>query len=153
MCPGLSAYPLSILSMWPRAVLSSEGYGDFLSDRFSWPTKAAFACLVQSSVRFAHLAVRNTASAGNVRPHPERLLCESLPSGKLIGKLHLLPQRSDAAGTCLARPRTATYAEGANNAPSVLSKKDRAALRLWDFTSCCRRGAGATASIVLSAKR
>ena len=91
MCPGLGAYPLFILSMFPRAVLSSEAYDAFLSCRFSWPTKAAFACLVQCSVRIAHLAVRNRTSAGNVW-HTQRdfpVLC--LSSGRLIEKPHFLP--------------------------------------------------------------
>ena len=91
MCPGLSAYPLFILSMFPRAVLSSEAYDDFLSYRFSWPTKAPFASLVQCSVRIAHPAVRNRTSAGNVWHTQRDLAVLSLSSGKLIGKLHFLP--------------------------------------------------------------
>ena len=91
MCPGLSAYPLFILSMFPRAVLSSEAYDDFLSYRFSWPTKAPFASLVQCSVRIAHPAVRNRTSAGNVWHTQRDLSVLSLSSGRLIGKLHFLP--------------------------------------------------------------
>ena len=91
MCPGLSACPLFILSMFPRAVLSSEAYDDFLSYRSSWPTKATFGCLAQSSVRIAHLAVRNRTSAGNVWHTQRDLSVLSLSSGELIGKLHFLP--------------------------------------------------------------
>ena len=77
--------------MFPRAVLSSEAYDDFLSYRFSWPTKAAFACLVQCSVRIAHPAVRNRTSAGNVWHTQRDLSVLSLSSGMLIGKLDFLP--------------------------------------------------------------
>ena len=77
--------------MLPRAVLSSEEYDDFLSYRFSWPTKAPFARLVQWSVRIAHPAVRNRTSAGNVWHTQRDLSVLSLSSGKLIGKLHFLP--------------------------------------------------------------
>ena len=91
MSPGLSAYPLFILPMLPRAVLSSEAYGDFLSYRFSLPTNAAFACLVQCSVRIAHPAVRNRTSTGNVWHTQRALAVLFLSRGKLIGKLHFLP--------------------------------------------------------------
>ena len=75
----------------PRAVLSSEAYDDSLSYHFSWPTKAALACLVECSVRIAHLAVRNRASAGNVWHTQRDLAVLSLSSGKLIGKSYCLP--------------------------------------------------------------
>ena len=91
MCPGLSACLLFILFMFPRVVLSSEAYDEFLSYRFSWPTKPAFACLVQCSVRIAHPAVRNRTSAGNVWHTQRDLSVLFLSSGKLIGKLHFLP--------------------------------------------------------------
>ena len=74
-----------------HAVLSSEAYDDFLSYRFSWPTKAAFACRVQCSVRTAHPAARNRTSAGNVWHSQRDLSVLSLSSGRLIGKLHFLP--------------------------------------------------------------
>ena len=76
--------------MFPRAVLSSEAYNDFLAYRFSLPTKAAFACRVQCSVRSAHPAVRNRTSAGNVWHTQRDLSVPSLSSGRLIGKLHFL---------------------------------------------------------------
>ena len=153
MCPGLSAYPLFILPMFPHAVLSSEAYDDFLSHRFSWPTKAAFACRVQCSVRIAHPAVRNRTSAGNIW-HSQRPLCPISAQRQADREIaRSTAQRSDTAGTRLARPRTAVYAEGAKSTPFVLSKKNRTALRFLDFTSCCRRGADTTVSIVLSAKR
>ena len=154
MCPGLSAYPLFILSMFPRAVLSSEAYDDVLSYRFSLPTNAAFACLVQCSVRIAHPAVRNRTSAGNVWHTQRDLSVLSLSSGRLIwGIAFSAAQHSDAAGTRPARPRTAVYADGAKNARSVLSKKDRTALRFLGFTTCCRRGADTPVFIVVDAKR
>ena len=62
-------------------------------------------------------------------------------------------QHSDAAGTRLAGPRTAIYAEGAKNTRAVLSKKDRTALRFLGFTSCCRRGVDTTVFIAVDAKR
>ena len=77
--------------MFPRAVLSFEPYDDFLSYRFSWPTKAALACLVQCSVRIAHPAVWNRTSAGNVWRTQRDFSVLSLSSGRLIGKLHFLP--------------------------------------------------------------
>ena len=77
----------------PRAVLSSEAYDDFLSYRFSWPTKPAVACLVQCSVRIAHPAVRNRTSAGNVWHTQRDLSVLSLSNGTLIGKLHFLPPK------------------------------------------------------------
>ena len=77
--------------MFPRAVLSSEAYDDVLSYRFSLPTNAAFACLVQCSVRIAHPAVRNRTSAGNVWHTQRDFAVLSPSSGKLIGKLHFLP--------------------------------------------------------------
>ena len=77
--------------MFPRAALSSEAYDDFLSYRFSLPTDAAFACLVQCFVRIAHPAVRNTTSAGNVWHTQRDFAVLSLSSGKLIGQLYFLP--------------------------------------------------------------
>ena len=77
--------------MLPRAVLSSEAYGDCRSYHSSWPTKAAFACLVQCSVRIAHPAVRSRTSAGNVWHTQRDLSVLSLSNGTLIGKLHFLP--------------------------------------------------------------
>ena len=91
MCPGLSVCPLFILFMFPCAVLSSEAYDDVLSYRFSLPTNAAFACLVQCSVRIAHPAVRSRTSAGNIWHTQRDLAVLSLSNGKLIGKLHFLP--------------------------------------------------------------
>ena len=79
--------------MSPRAVLSSEAYDDFLSYRFSWPTKSAFACRVQYSVRIAHPAVRNRASAGNVWHSQRDLPVLSLSSGRLTEKLHFQPPK------------------------------------------------------------
>ena len=153
MWPGLSAYPLFILSMFPRAVLSSEAYDDFLSYRFSSPTKAAFACLVQCSVRIAHPAVRNITSAGNVWHTQRDLSVLSLAHCRLIWEIIFsAAQHSDAAGTRPARPRTAIYAEGAKHARAVPSKKDRRALHFFGFTTCCRRGADTTVFIVVDAK-
>ena len=86
--------------------------------------------------------------------HPERPLCPiSVQRQADWETAFSAAQRSNAAGTRLAGPRTAIYAEGAKNTRSVLSKKDRTALRFLGFTSCCRRGAGTTVFIVLSAKR
>ena len=87
----LERLPPFFLSMFPRAVLSSEAYDDVLSYRFSLPTNAAFACLVQCSVRIAHPAVRNRTSAGNVWHTQRDLSVLSLSSGRLIGNLHFLP--------------------------------------------------------------
>ena len=151
----MSAYPLFILSMFPRAVLSSEAYDDFLSYRFSWPTKAAFACLVQCSVRIAHPAVRNRTSAGNVWHTQRDLSVLSLPSGRLIGNWETAfsaAQRSDAAGTRLARARTLIFAEGARTSRCVLSKKDRTAVVFFCSTSYCCRDVGRRVCSVLSAK-
>ena len=153
MCPGLSAYPLFILSMFPRAVLSSEAYDDFLSYRFSWPTKAPFASLVQCSVRIAHPAVRNRTSAGTVWRTQRDLSVLSVQRQADWEFAFSAAQHSDAAGTRPARPRTAVYADGAKNARSVLSKKDRTALPFLGFTTCCRRGADTTVFIVVDAKR
>ena len=82
--------------------------------------------------------------------HPERLLCPISVQRQADGKAAFsAAQRSDAAGT----PRTALYAEGAENTRSVLSKNDRTALRFLGFTSCCRRGVDTTFFIVVDAKR
>ena len=61
--------------------------------------------------------------------------------------------RPDAARARLARPRAATHAERAHKTRSVLSKKDRTALRFLGFTTCCRRGADTPVFIVVDAKR
>ena len=86
--------------------------------------------------------------------HPERLLCPISVQRQADWELAFsAAQHSDAAGTRPARPRTAVYADGAKNARSVLSKKDRTALRFVGFTSCCRRGADTPVFIVVDAKR
>ena len=86
--------------------------------------------------------------------HPERLLCPiSVQRQADWETAFSAAQRSDAAGTRLAGPRTASYAEGAKNTRAVLSKKDRTALRFLGCTSCCRRGVDTTVFIVVDAKR
>ena len=86
--------------------------------------------------------------------HPERLLCPiSVQRQADWETAFSAAQRSDAAGTRLAGPRTAISAEGAKNTRSVLSKKDRTARRFLGFTSYCRRGADAPVFIVVDAKR
>ena len=86
--------------------------------------------------------------------HPERLLCP-ISVQRQVGweAAFSAAQRSDAAGTRLAGPRTAIYAEGAKSTRSDLSKKDKTALRFLGFTSCCRRGVDATVFIGVDAKR
>ena len=150
----MSAYPLFILSMFPRAVLSSEAYDDFLSYRFSWPTKAAFACLVQCSVRIAHPAVRNRTSAGNVWHTQRDLSVLSLSSGKLIGKLHFLPPNVPTPPDHVSRGR-AQQSMRKERKVHGLSYPKRIGQRFvfLDFTICCRRGTDATVFIVVDAKR
>ena len=131
LCPGLTAYPLLILPMFPHAVLSSEAYDDFLSHRFSWPTKAAFACRVQCSVRIAHPAVRNRTSAGNIW-HSQRPPCPISAQRQADREIaRSTAQRSDTAGTRLARPRTAVYAEGAKNTPPSYPKRRGQRFVFW----------------------
>ena len=86
--------------------------------------------------------------------HPERPLCPI--SVQLRADWEIVfsaDQRSDAAGTRLTRPRTAIHAERAHSTRSVLSKKDKTALRFLGFTSYCRRGADTPAFIAVDAKR
>ena len=86
--------------------------------------------------------------------HPERPLCPiSVQRQADWESAFSAAQHSDAAGTRPARPRTAVDAEGAKNTRSVLSKKDRTALRFLGFTTCCRRGADTSVFIVVDAKR
>ena len=86
--------------------------------------------------------------------HPKRLLCPiSVQRQADWEAVFSAAQRSDAAGTRLVGPRTAIYADGAENKLSVLSKKDKAALRFLGFTSCCHRGVDTTAFIVVEARR
>ena len=86
--------------------------------------------------------------------HPERLLCLiSVQRQADWETAFSAAQRSDAAGTRLAGPRTATYAEGAKSTQSALSQKGKAALRFLGFTSCCRRGVDTAVFIVVDAKR
>ena len=64
--------------------------------------------------------------------HPERPLCPISVQRQADWEIAFsAAQHSDAAGTRPARPRTAVYADGAKNTRSVLSKKDRTALRFW----------------------
>ena len=86
--------------------------------------------------------------------HPERPLCPICVQRQADWEVVFsAAQRSDAAGARLTLPRTAIYAEGANHARSVLSKKDRTALRFLGFTSYCRRDADTPVFIVVDAKR
>ena len=140
--------------MFPRAVLSPEAYDGFLSYRFSWPTKAAFAC--PCAVFRAHCAPGGPEQNQRRQrlAHPERLLCPTSVQRQADWETAFsAAQRCDAAGTRLAGPRTALYAEGAENTRSVLSKNERTALRFLGFTSCCRRGVDTTVFIVVDAKR
>ena len=61
--------------------------------------------------------------------HPERPRCPISVQREANWKTAFSPaEHSDIAGTRLARPRTAIYAEGARTTRSVLSKKDRTAV-------------------------
>ena len=86
--------------------------------------------------------------------HPERPLCPIPVQRHSDWEIAFsAAQRSDAAGTRLAGPRTAIFAEGAKNTWPVLSEKERTALRFLGCTSCCRRGVDTTVFIVVEAKR
>ena len=102
-------------------------------------------------------AVRDSALGSQRRrrlAHPERPLCPiSVQRRADYEIVFSAAQRSDAAGTRLTRPRTAICAERVKSTQSVLSKKDRTALRFLGFTSYCRRGADAPVFIVVDAKR
>ena len=86
--------------------------------------------------------------------HPERPLCPISAQRQADSEVVFSgDQRSDAAGTRLTRPRTAIHAERAHSTRSVLSKKDKTALRFLGFTSYCRRGADTPVFIAVDAKR
>ena len=140
--------------MFPRAVLSSEAYDDFLSYRSSWPTKAAFACLVQCSVRIAHPAVRNRTSAGNVWHTQRAPSVLSLSSGKLIGKLHFLPPNVPTPPDHVSRGRAQQSMRHERKIHGLSYPKSiRQRFVFLDFTIRCRRGTDATVFIVADAKR
>ena len=86
--------------------------------------------------------------------HPERLLCPISVQRRADWETAFsAAQRSDAARTRIAGAFTAIYAEGAISTRSVLSKKDKTALRFLGVTSCCRRGVDTAVFIVVDAKR
>ena len=61
--------------------------------------------------------------------HPERPLCPISVQRQADWEIAFsAAQHSDAAGTRLARPRTAIFAEGGRTTRPVLSKKDRTAV-------------------------
>ena len=139
---------------FPRAVLSSEAYDDFLSYRFSWPTKPAFACLVQCSVRIAHPAVRSRTSAGNVWHTQQDLSVLSLSSGMLIGKLHFLPPNVPTPPDHVSRGRAQQPMRKERKIHGLsYPKRIRRRFVFLDFTIRCRRGTDATVFIVADAKR
>ena len=67
--------------------------------------------------------------------HPERPRCPISVQREANWKTAFsAAEHSDAAGTRLARPRTAIYAERATSTRPVLSKKDRTAPAFFGFT-------------------
>ena len=138
----------------PRAVLSSEACDEFLPHRFSWPPKAAFACLVQCSVRIAHPAVRNRTSAGNVWHTQRDLSVLSLSGGRLIEKSHFLPPNIPTPPERVPRGRAQ---QSTQKEPKIhglsYPKRKRQRFVLGVSQLVCRRGADTTVFIVVDPKR
>ena len=66
--------------------------------------------------------------------HPERPRCPISVQRQADWKtVFFAAEHSDAAGTRLARPRTAIFAEGARTTRSVLSKEDKTAVAFFWF--------------------
>ena len=132
-----------VRSVWRFSALSL-----FMAD------DAAFACLVQCSARIAHLAVRNGTSAGNVWHTQRDFSVLSLPSGKLIGKLHFLPPNVPTPPARVSRGR-AQQSMRKERKIHGLSYPKRIGRRFvfLDFTIRCRRGTDATVFSAVDAKR